>query len=198
MRAISISVFVLSVASSFCYATPSANIDSIVCSGTQTSSFLDVLSLTCTGDLSLFGGSISADSKILISAIGALTLGNLSITAPEVEFIAGSSLSLGNGVAITANSISIYADIDNDNGSIPPFVSPGGTISIGGGVGRPREGGNIQLPPGGSISITGGGSGGLITILPSVPEPETYVTMLAGLLALAGIARMKRHRIRGL
>ncbi len=190
MRAIPISIVVLSLASPLCHATTRASIDSIECSGSQTSSFSDALSLTCSGDFSLFGGSISADSKILLSSTGALTLDNLAITAPEVEFIAGSFLSLGAGVSITTNSV--YAGIGN--GSIPPSVSLGATISIGGEVGRPLDGGDIRLLPGGSNPITGGGSGGSITIVPSVPEPDTYVFMLAGLLLLVNALRVKNKR----
>jgi len=190
MRAIPISIVVLSLATPLCHATTSANIDSIECSGSQTSSFSGALSLTCSGDFSLIGGSISADSKILLSSIGALTLDNLSITAPEVEFIAGSFLSLGAGVSIITNSV--YASIGS--GSTLPSVSPGATISIGGEVGRPLDSGNIRLLPGGSNPITGGGSGGSITILPSVPEPDSYVTMLAGLLVLVNALRVKNKR----
>jgi len=181
MRVIPISLVVLSLSSTLCHATASTNIDSIQCAGSQTSSFFGALSLTCSGDFSLIGGSISADSKILISSAGALTLDNLSITAPEVEFIAGSFLSLGAGVSITTNSI--YAGIGN--GSTPPLVLPGATISIDGEVGRPLNSGSIRLLPGGSHPIT---------ILPSVPEPDTYVTMLAGLLVLVGALRVKNKQ----
>ncbi|GEM_PF-1517766 len=190
MRVIPISLVVLSLSSTLCHATASANIDSIQCAGSQTSSFSGALSLTCSGDFSLIGGSISADSKILISSAGTLALDNLSITAPEVEFIAGSFLSLGAGVSITTNSI--YAGIGN--GSTPTLVLPGATISIDGEVGRPLNSGSIRLLPGGSHPITSGGSDGSITILPSVPELDTYVTMLAGLLVLVGALRVKNKQ----
>lgn len=189
MRAILTSMVVLSLASTICHAMPSTNIDRMECSGTQTSSLSDVLSLSCSGDFSLIGGNIIADSKILISSIGALTLENLSITAPEVELIAGSFLSLGSSVSITTNSI--YAGIGN--GSILHYVSPSATISIGGEMNRPLDSGYILLPnSNNSVTFSGGG---LITILPSVPEPDTYATMLAGLLILVCAVRLKKRRI---
>lgn len=168
-----------------CHAITSTNIDSIICTGSQTST------LSCIGDFSLSGGSISADSKVLLTSSGALTLDNLTIFAPEVEFIAGSLLSLGAGVSITTNSF--YTSIGDS--STVPVIAAGATISIGGEVPRPLGAGDIRLLTGGSIPITNGGVGGIITIASSIPEPNSYITMLAGLLALGGMLRTKSRHV---
>lgn len=185
MRTISAVLFVLSVVPSVCHAIISTNIDSIICTGSQTST------LSCIGDFSLSGGSISADSKVLLTSSGALTLDNLTIFAPEVEFIAGSLLSLGAGVSITTNSF--YASIGDS--STVPVIAAGATISIGGEVLRPLGAGDISLLTGGNISIADGETGGVITIAPSIPEPSSYLTMLAGLLALGGMLRTKSRHV---
>ena len=185
MRTISAVLFLLSVVPSVCHAITSIDINSIICTGSQTST------LSCIGDFSLSGGSISADSKVLLTSSGALTLDNLTIFAPEVEFIAGSLLSLGAGVSITSNSF--YASI-GDNSTVP-VIAAGATISIGGEVPRPLSAGEVRPLTGGSIPITNGGVGGIITIAPSIPEPSSYVTMLAGLLALGGMLRTKSRHV---
>lgn len=176
--------------SSAAQATPILSVEIISCTGTQTTAISDVLSIGCTGDLSLLGGSISAESQILLSSGGALALDNLALAAPDIH-LSGASVSLGAGVAITTNTFAAGVTA----GPYLPSISAGSTISIGGSEPRPIVIGNILLPPGGLESITSGDSGGPITIMPSVPEPSAYASMLIGILVLAAGLRKRGARM---
>ena len=105
-------------------------------------------------------------------------LANLALTAPDIQLV-GSLLSLGDGVTITSNTFTASVN----GGSYLPSIPAGSTISIGGSEPRPIIGGDIRLPPGGERAPITSGS---ITIMPSVPEPSSYASMLIGLLVLAG------------
>lgn len=188
MRRLVIALIAYVLSPSFSHAIPNLSVDSISCYGTQTTAISDGLSISCTGDLSLLGGSITADTQILLSSGGALTLDNLAVTAPHIQLF-GSTVSIGAGVVITINSLTVTAGIGG--GSNVPSISAGSTISIGGQEPRQIVIGDVLLPPGGREPIIGGGPGGSITIMPSVPEPSIYASMLIGLLVLAGIFRNK-------
>ncbi len=83
-------------------------------------------------------------------------------------------------------------------GFIPPVgLSPGGSVpgagggqtglgNGGGGFGEFLPGGG-GVPPGGG----GGGGGGIIPVSP-IPEPATWLTMIAGFFALGGMIRSRR------
>lgn len=94
-------------------------VNSVSCSGTSTQSFLDVLSFTCAGDLSLDGGSISANTSILLSAEGALSLNNLTLTSQDISLMGGTSVWLGVDINAT-NSVNIsISDIDEGSPNQP-------------------------------------------------------------------------------
>lgn len=181
MRAFHLGIAVLAFVPSLAVANPTVDLGTVSCLGLQSSSFADVVSLTCTGDFSLSGGNIAADSKIVLSSGGALSLDNLSITAPQVEFFAGSSVSLNDGVSIVANSIFVLGSSD---GPIPTVsVSPGVSISSGNGADAPPINVGTGSISGGDTSLPGGGP---ILILSSAPEPTSLAMLMAGLLALGG------------
>lgn len=105
-------------------------VDSVSCSGTSTQSFLDVLSFNCAGDLSLYGGSISANTSILLSATGALSLNNLTLTSQDISLISGTLASAWSGVDIHAtNSINISIPDIAEGTSYHPVKLVGGIIN---------------------------------------------------------------------
>lgn len=218
MRILPVLLVVLAVSPSISNAATNVSVDSISCSGSQTSSFTDVMTLSCTGDFSLTGGSIWSDTKLLISSGGKLTLDNLFISAPYAEFIAGTTVSIGPGASIDFRDRAIAIP----GGAVNPRLVSGipnstydGTISIGGSnislnnIDRQRanEGGNILMGGGdivisrssdvdGALVLLGGSYpvNELTALISPVPEPSTYASMLAGLLALTGFIRAKQRR----
>lgn len=165
-------------------AASTASIDTVTCSGGLSSSLMEVASFLCSGDFSLLGGNITSDSKVAVTADGSLFLDNLSITAPAVELTTlNGVLSMGNGVSINTDSFLAGA---GGNNSPTVSVSPRATLTIGSGdTARILNGGDISLSIGqGAITPLAGGT---ITLIPSVPEPSTYLLMLFGILALIGL-----------
>lgn len=146
-------------------ASTNANIGTITCSGDQSFSATDTVAISCSGDLSLLGGSISADNTISIIAYGSLFLNDLTLIAPIVELSAFGSLSIGDGVSI--NTEALNADV---------------------GAARP---GGITLSPGGQIALIDRGDA---TLTPAVPEPGNALMMFAGILLLVVISRVRDGR----
>lgn len=213
----------LAFVSSAGFAATGGNAPTTFCSGIQTSSSSSgsPLALSCAGDFSLSGGVLSNSVGLFLSSTGALTLDNISITAPTLSFAAGSLFSMTPSVSISAvSNVSISANTIALNGTI---AAPGGAISIvsfssvfgsapsisGGNLSLGSSGilggGNLSLGNGGTLLIGGGinlvpnqfmGSvvpGGTLSITP-VPEPSSYITLLVGLLCFAGFQRMSRHK----
>ena len=86
-------------------AAPLFDVGNVSCSGTQNLSFTDGISLTCSGDLALTGGSIVSDSKIFIQVGGSLALNVDRVTAPVVRIQgSGGTLSRGSGTPIMLGS----------------------------------------------------------------------------------------------
>ena len=88
-------------------AAPLFDVGNVSCSGTQNLSFTDGISLTCSGDLALTGGSIVSDSKIFIQVGGSLALNVDRVTAPVVRIQgsgSGGTLSLGSNTVITSGA----------------------------------------------------------------------------------------------
>jgi hypothetical protein len=149
--------------------------------------------LSCNGDMSLIGGSIDSDTVIAISALGALRLDNLTISAPLVEIntFAG-ELTFGTGVSIISTD---RIKIDSGYATPPRIIlEPGITLTL---PGRTLEagstGGTITLAPGGDLSL---GNGGRLTLVSTVPEADRYWSMLCGSLLLLVIGRTRlKHRV---
>lgn len=191
-------------------AAASSSFDSVVCSGSQTESLVEGTSLFCSGDFSLVGGAIISESKVAITADGGLSLANLSINAPVIELTSlGGLLSVGNNVFLTGQSIFLTAgtsltidasstiNVSGDGQGDPGIRPPaGGTITVGGreigriiGTGgglRPIDLGEIEIQPGGDISL----------FTPAIPEPSTYLTMLFGLMGVAGMVKFRASKRR--
>jgi hypothetical protein len=171
------------------HAASTASIGSISCSGSQ--SFIDLTNganLSCDGNFSLIGGSINSETAITISAFGDLFLDNLTISAPLVNLTTRSGvLTFSNGVSILSSGT---INIDTGN-TTPPRIAltPGATLTL---PGRTNgTGGTITLSPGGNIDLR---SGGRLTLVSSVPEPDSYWSMLCGGLMLVLIGRTRLNR----
>lgn len=107
-------------------ASSASSLGGFTCSGTDAFSLTDVASLSCTGDLSLFGGTLNSDSRIEIHADGLLNLDNVQLIAPSIDLYAGGTLvirvnsTIGptDQITIAANELSLDGTlIVNNNGS---------------------------------------------------------------------------------
>jgi hypothetical protein len=168
-------------------AASTANLGTVECTGSQTSNLTDAATFQCAGDFALLNGNIFSDSKIVISADGALYFENLLINAPAVEFTTLSGvLSLGSGVIINTNYFTVGI---GDNVSPDVNVVSGAMITVGSGdAARLISADEI------SLSMVGGGSiplvvGEPITIITAVPLPGAFGLMLSGFVALFGMSR---------
>ena len=68
-------------------AAPLFDVGNVSCSGTQNLSFTDGISLTCSGDLSLSGGRIDSDTKILFQTGGNMLLAGVRMSAPSIRVL---------------------------------------------------------------------------------------------------------------
>lgn len=90
-------------------AAPLFDVGNVSCAGTQNLSFTDGISLGCSGDLSLTGGSIVSDSKIFIQVGGSLVLNVDRVFAPVVHIEgAGGKMTTGSNTLISGSAGSIY------------------------------------------------------------------------------------------
>lgn len=181
-------------------ANATAMVSLMNCSGDLTVSLLDAASFSCTGSLSLSGGAIFAESRVEISADGALWLDNLSIAAPFVELVSLDRIAIGQGVIINASSSTGGAVTIRSGGNIslvdsapwPNRFSAGGSISLGlgeHGARIPLPGGDVLIAIGQPIAAGAGVFDGVI--VSSIPEPEPYAMLLAGI-GLVGLVARRR------
>lgn len=163
------------------FASSVVNVQNTTCSGVQTWSTTGPLSLNCTGDLSLNGGMLSDSASISLSSTGSMSLDNLTISAPQLTFTAGSTLWFGSGAALTTTSISLAA---NANGTTPAIsISSGATLSVGGAMPVPLDYGSSVLASPGNYIVSP--NAGLLIVTP-VPLPGSYVNFLVGILVIGG------------
>ena len=177
-------------------ATSISTVQTIDCAGDLQISLGQSALLSCGGDFSVFGGTITSDTSIVISALGSLRLDNLEVRAPSVAFSSAGELFLGGDVSIVATSVALSSFAD---GSVPP--SGTGGLTIGSGATLSLSGTNIFNQPlnSGSIVALQGNSQlsvdysniGLV-ITPAIPEPNTLVTSLLGIIVLMVAGKFSR------
>ncbi|MFA6178602.1 MAG: PEP-CTERM sorting domain-containing protein [Candidatus Methylopumilus sp.] len=146
--------------SSLAHAESSASLDIFSCTGSLESSLTDGVFYSCSGNMTMSGGSLFSDTKITLESGGLLFLENLSITAPIIQL----------------SSIWPYGAI---------FIGQGTVIRVPGfeDINLPSDG-VIKLPDGPLTGRDLTKDGSTITINPiisSVPEPESYGMLIAGL-----------------
>ncbi len=158
------------------------------CSGAETSNLTSFLSLSCAGNLSLSGGSLFSDSKIVLTATGSMTLDNLNMTAPNID-LSGNSLVFGSGVSIDAsNSMTINA---GGNGAFPWITTPPwGNISIGSGNSQFNAGAGFSAY---SFPITSFTIYSPNISVGTVPEPDIVSMLPVGIITLTFLTRTRRR-----
>ncbi|MGC4061874.1 MAG: PEP-CTERM sorting domain-containing protein [Aquabacterium sp.] len=163
---------------------------SIACSDTLTVQEGSALSYACTGNLSLTGtdtgASIFADDSITLSAIGDLSVHDLTLMSHNVSLITQSgSISLDGNVTLTDTSgqVSLIPVVQPAAGGLrligtpeAPRITDPGTVIL-------ANTGNVVISPGGSIELTG-----------AVPEPATSAMLVVGLAILLGAGARRQSR----
>ncbi|MBY0578313.1 MAG: hypothetical protein K2P57_04615 [Burkholderiales bacterium] len=193
MRATAILAGVLFLLPPVADAASTISVANMSCSGAQTSSLVNFLSLNCTGDLSLIGGTLASDSKIVLTASGSLTLDNLLVSAPQIDLTAN-TMTLGSGASFNAgNSMNIYAP---GNSSTPAITSAaGGSISIGGVTYPIVAGSGSVLQINNSGRLVGNSQNvfmvNTVAVMP-VAEPNIGNLMPLGFTVIAMLTRKRR------
>jgi hypothetical protein len=147
------------------------DVTNLNCFGVQSSTLGETMTLGCSGDFLLTGGSISAPSKILLESTGSMALMDLALTAPVVEFTSGGSITLASTVSFSAGAKIIVNVADGHTftyggpfpGSVPVVVSEPSTLNVG-------------------------------NVISLIPEPHLYVHHLLGLMVL-GLFCLRRGGI---
>lgn len=183
----SLVALLLGVQSSIAAALPVIDVSSFDCSGAQTVSGTSSLTIGCSGNLLLGGGSITADGTLTIAAAGDLSLADVTLSAPNIV-VQASNVFIDAGLRLDTDG---FRATDPSGGMLSSFVRlPGATISVGGVL--------VDRPLTPAILVAGLASpsvvtGGSITIMPAVPEPGTCALLLAGLGALLAVLRVARR-----
>jgi hypothetical protein len=176
----------LSLISMNAKAVSSSTVGNLDCSESLSISLSDTASFSCIGNFSLSHGGITSESKVVITSSGALTLDNLSIVAPIVALNSQSGqISIGSGVFV--NTRSFLATVES--GIVPTLlISPDASISVGTGESARVISSSELIESVNHGAITQLVSSD-ISITPSIPEPNIYVSMLLGLLMVIGITK---------
>lgn len=154
MKIRKVSILVLGLAAPLAQA--SIQVDSMSCSSNLTLDEQTGVSLVCSGDLALSGGSISAeDGGLLISALGIMRLNDISLQAFDIKLSAGDILMNRNVNLVAYNGnveIAVLNEIDGgvDTRVLPVDkingLTPGSGVEI-----LPQLGANLNV---GDIDVT--------------------------------------------
>jgi len=184
-------------------ATQTIDQSTIDCSESLTLLTQDNLTAQCTGNLSVTGGTWTSDTLISLSATGDLSLFGVTLLAPTISLDGhqilmdgGSTLALAGDSTIGDGAITLRTPTTGDGGGIQlvagasiqvgphEALSPARLASIG-------QGGVIAITADHSgLTVEGMSSGGSASTSP-VPEPGTWALALAG---LAGLMLRLRRR----
>jgi hypothetical protein len=187
------------------HATAQISLTSMNCSGDMALSSGSGISLSCAGNLNVDGGWLKSGSHISLFANGDLILSNLSLYAPEISLssLAGTITISNNALFDTTRAATVPGGIINIDSWLPNRViewqdfnvglNPGGVITVGSGDAsginhipqQPVLAGSLSINTAQSVLLANASqirpiSGANINVS-SVPEPEGYMMMLAGL-----------------
>ncbi len=198
------------------HATAQISLTSMNCSGDMALSSGSGISLSCAGNLNLDDGWLKSDRQISLFANGDLTLNNLGLYAPEISLssLAG-SITIGSNVLFdTTQTASITSGAINMDRWLPNWViewqnfdiglNAGGVITVGSGDASvinhiPQQSGlagSLSINTAQSVLLADASqitpiSGANITVS-SVPEPDGYMMLLAGLGLMAYRRKAKK------
>lgn len=199
------------------HASAQISLASTSCSGDLSLSAGSGISLACSGDLSLDGGWLKSDSLISLFASGDLTLNNLSLYAPEITLsnLTG-NLTIGSNVllnithapAVASGAINISSGLPKPVIAWQSFdigLNPGAIITVATGNAsvinrvmghRPDLAGSLSLTSAQSQLSLNASRLSLINSaginVSAVPEPDSYMLLLAGLGLMAYIRKAKQ------
>jgi len=114
---------------------------------------------------------------------------------PNISFVASSTVTNGvTGVNFLGGAYAVYAWSDGTLYDLRAANLPG---SVSGGI-YSLSTGEYALEIAGTYVANGGSFSGVITGMPvaaAVPEPTSWLMMLAGLTAVAGVARRRKNTV---
>lgn len=186
-----------------CWAQATQLIDqsTLDCSESLTLLTQDNLTAQCTGNLSITGGTWTSDTLISLSATGDLSLFGVTLRAPNISVVGNLVLMDGDSTlagdpAIGDGAITLRTPTTEDAGGIQ--VIAGASIQVGAHevlssatLASIGQGGVIAIRADHrGLTLEGMGSGGSPSTSP-VPEPGTWALALAG---LAGLMLRLRRR----
>jgi hypothetical protein len=123
------------------FAAAQNNAEQVTCSGTQTTDMTNGLQIDCVGSLTIYGGSLTSDGDIKLTASDVLDLEAVTLTTTKNIILIGNGVSIGRNVAVNANHLFATNIVNNgiisQSGVLPTCVNTipsSATISVGGWV----------------------------------------------------------------
>jgi hypothetical protein len=150
------------------------------CTGTETNSDVNGVSINCNGNLTLINGSITSTTSISISTSGNLTIDTFSLTANDINLTAGSSMTLNSDVIVAINTVTLSGGSQGSGQVNGDVSSAGSTISINGVVYPISE--VVQNITSGNTPISLPSPP--VILLSSVPLPSAFSMLLMGMLMM--------------
>lgn len=182
-------------------ATQTIDQSTLDCSDSLTLLTQDNLTAQCTGNLSITGGTWTSDTLISLSATGDLSLFGVTLLAPNISLVGHQILmdggsTLAGDPAIGDEAITLRTPTTGDGGGIQ--LVAGASIQVGAHevlssatLASIGQGGVIAIRADHSgLTVEGMSSGGSASTSP-VPEPGTWALALTG---LAGLMLRLRRR----
>lgn len=198
------------------HATAQVSLTSMNCSGDMALSSGSGISLSCAGNLNLDDGWLKSDSQISLFANGDLTLNNLSLYAPEISLsnLTG-TIAIGSNVLfdITHTALISNGTINIDRWlpnrviewqNFDVGLNPGAVITLCSGDASginhtPQQSvlaGSLSIKTAQSVLLANTSQIRLISSadisVSSVPEPDGFMMMLAGLGLMAYRRKTKK------
>lgn len=189
----------------YAQATQTIDQSTIDCSESLTLLTQDNLTAQCTGNMSITGGTWTSDTLISLSATGDLSLFGVTFLAPNITVASnqfqlgdGSRLALAGPSVIRPGEISVLTTTAGDGGG-NIRLSAGASVQVGA-LEALFPASTISIGQGGVIALTADHSGltvegvslvGSTLTTSPVPEPGTWALALAGLAGL--MLRLRRQ-----
>lgn len=187
----------------YAQATQTIEQSTLDCSDSLTILSVENLTAQCTGNMSITGGTWTSDTLISLSATGDLSLFGVTLLAPNISLVGNqilmdgdSTLALADDPVVRGGQVTLRTPTTGDGGGIQ--LVAGASIQVGphealspdrlAGIG---QGGVIAITADHSgLTVEGMSSGGSASTSP-VPEPGTWALALTG---LAGLMLRLRRR----